>query len=71
MSNSVRGSGRLMSTDRDMAHLDTNPAHSSIPSREERGRIDDRPSGGKHNMALIVGLILAAIAVVILLAMIF
>ena len=60
-----------MSTVGDMANLDTNPSTSSIPSREQRGRIYDRPAGDKNNMAMIIGLIIAAIAVVILLALLF
>ncbi|MDQ3031117.1 MAG: hypothetical protein M3Y87_01775 [Myxococcota bacterium] len=54
-----------------MANLDTNPSTSSIPSRDQRGRIYDRPAGNKNNMAMIIGLIIAAIAVVILLALLF
>lgn len=61
-----------MSTNQGMANLDTDTSHSSIPSREQRGRVYDRPTGGtKNNMAMIIGLILAAIAVVILLALLF
>lgn len=64
-----------MPTVQDMANLDTDTTHSSIPSRDQRGRVYDRPTGTSigtnNNMAMIIGLILAAIAVVILLALLF
>jgi hypothetical protein len=54
-----------------MATLDTNPTDPSFAAGQQRGRIYNRPAGGKNKMALIIGLILAAIAVAILLMVVF